>query len=204
MVFDLLGVLDGNLVRQRGSRRWSRPAITGWRSLLTRASAKGSPGRNSRYLWRSSHCNLPPARIGENLARRPPGRTRHDRPRVLHAWTTMTARHRQPLARLRAAPQVTSARTRASPEEGRIVFVPVWMFIAIPVAPSVRPGGRAWRRPWWRHGQVTRGRLAALTGQPFGPDLFARHPASSLGRVSTYASSLFLVLRANSFRRGSR
>ena len=45
------------------------------------------------------------------------------------------------------------------------------------------------------------GKCPALA-QPFGRDLFAHTPASSLGCVSTYTPSFFLGLRANSYRRG--
>ncbi len=55
--------------------------------------------------------------------------------------------------------------------------------------------------PAWLAGQAARYRLATAQAQPDGPKLFARSAASSLGRVSTYTPSFFLVLRANSFRR---
>jgi len=45
------------------------------------------------------------------------------------------------------------------------------------------------------------GKCPALA-QPFGRDLFAHTPASSLGCVSTYTPSFFLGLGANSYRRG--
>ena len=56
--------------------------------------------------------------------------------------------------------------------------------------------------PDWWSGQVARYRLVAAQWQPSGSGLFAHMTASSLSRVSTYTLSLFLVLRANSFRRG--
>jgi len=55
--------------------------------------------------------------------------------------------------------------------------------------------------PAWLAGQAARCRLAAAQAQPVGPGLFARKAASSLSRVSTYTSSFFLALRANSSRR---
>ena len=55
--------------------------------------------------------------------------------------------------------------------------------------------------PAWLAGQAARHRQAIAQAQPFGPGLFARLPASSLSRVSTYTPSFFLALRANSFRR---
>jgi hypothetical protein len=45
--------------------------------------------------------------------------------------------------------------------------------------------------------------MAATRWQPFGPGLFARMPASSLGRGRTSTPSFFLGLRANSSRRGA-
>ena len=42
-------------------------------------------------------------------------------------------------------------------------------------------------------GQAARRRMAAIGKQPEGPGLSACDAASSLGRVSTYASSLFLA-----------
>ena len=56
--------------------------------------------------------------------------------------------------------------------------------------------------PDWRSGQAARYRMAATRWQPAGPSLFARIPASSLGRGRTSTSSFFLGLRANSSRRG--
>jgi hypothetical protein len=52
--------------------------------------------------------------------------------------------------------------------------------------------------PDWPSGQAARYRLANAQG----PGLFAHMAASSFSRVATYTSSLFLALRANSFRRG--
>ena len=58
--------------------------------------------------------------------------------------------------------------------------------------------------PDWPSGQAARCRMAATQRQPFGPGLFARRPASSLGRVRTYTPSFFPGLRANRSRRGLR
>jgi hypothetical protein len=54
----------------------------------------------------------------------------------------------------------------------------------------------------WLSGQAARCRMTAAQKQRVGTNLFARMAASSLGRVSTYTSSFFLALQANSFRRG--
>jgi len=55
--------------------------------------------------------------------------------------------------------------------------------------------------PDWPSGQAARCRMAATRWQPEGPGLFARMPASSLGRGRTSTPSFFLGLRANSSRR---
>lgn len=169
--------------------------------------------RPPRHAAGSPHCSLTASAVRSSLGGWRHTPLRHDRFRAVQEppctkaapytrRTTMTARHRQPptrgLMRRRSCHEATPCF-----EEGRIVFEPVWTVIAIHVVPSGLSGGSAWRRSWWCHDQAARCRMTALTGQPFGPGLFAHMAASSLGRVSTYASSLFLALRANSSRRGS-
>ena len=63
------------------------------------------------------------------------------------------------------------------------------------------------RRIGWPLFQASRCRVTAVAGQAEAPgpawiSQAARRTASSLSRVSTYTSSLFLTLRANPFRRG--
>jgi len=53
----------------------------------------------------------------------------------------------------------------------------------------------------WLSSQAEHDRKGAAQRQPFGPGLLARRPASSLGCVSAYTPSFFLVLRASSSRR---
>jgi len=71
--------------------------------------------------------------------------------------------------------------------------------LALLLSPAlVAVGGEAFDRVSNRAGRGHKGRAQK---QPFGPGLFARMTVSSLGRVSTYTPSFFLVMRANSSRR---
>src|SRR6185503_9868158 len=80
---------------------------------------------------------------------------------------------------------------------------PAYDLHASRVAVEWPPGGSAWRRSDWLSDQAARCRMAATRRQPEGPGMFARIPASSLGRGRTSTPSLFLGLRANIPRRGT-
>jgi len=56
--------------------------------------------------------------------------------------------------------------------------------------------------PDWLSGQNARYAHGDIQAQSCGSWLFARHPASSLGHVSTYIPSFFLGSRANSHDAG--